>query len=101
MKRTSLLLAALGVTVLAGCEPSHVPKAWVARKELPAYKSPEGDAQVVAFKLYPGDVCVPGEKVVEKVFSYTEVVCPGRGYGWVADYDFDTVSKETLSARPK
>jgi hypothetical protein len=69
---------------LAGCE-NHTGETWRAEKPMPVYRSYKGDAQDVAFRLAPGDVCYPGRVVVAKVYQYTEIHCPPKGDGWVAD----------------
>lgn len=82
-----LFLATL-FTFLAGCE-NHTGETWHAQKAMPVYRSPEGDAQKAIFQLEAGDVCYPGRVVVAKVYQYTEVDCPPKGKGWVADDYFD------------
>lgn len=85
MKKLTIPAAAL---ILAGCV-NHSGETWRAQKEMPVYRSPEGDAQDEAFRLARGDVCYPGRVVVEKVFQYTAVHCPAKGDGWIADDYFD------------
>lgn len=77
-------LALAAVIALVGCE-NHTGEIWRAQREMPVYKSSEGDAQEEIFRLAPGDICYPGKVVTEKVFQYTQVHCPPKGDGWVAD----------------
>ena len=72
------------VFFLSGCVERH-PVAWEAQREVKVYVDPAGDAQAVKFVLVAGDICVPGKEVFEKSYGYTEVICPKRGVGWVAD----------------
>lgn len=37
--------------------------------------------------LLPGETCAVGREAYEKVFGYYEVVCSGKGYGWVVKGD--------------
>lgn len=85
MTRFAILATALA---LAGCM-SHSDETWRAQREIPVYRSPDGDAQDEVFRLTQGDVCYPGRVVVEKVFQYTAVYCPAKGDGWIADDYFD------------
>ena len=66
-------------------------EAWIANREIIVYKSPIGDQQDIAFKLSTGDICIPGKESIEKVFKYTEVLCPKLGYGWVIDLQYFSV----------
>jgi len=84
MKRFALT----AVLALIGCE-NHTGEKWRAKKEMPVYRSPKGDAQEEIFRLARGDVCYPSRVVVEKVFRYTAVHCPSRGDGWVVDDYFE------------
>ncbi|MBN3850861.1 MULTISPECIES: hypothetical protein [Burkholderiaceae] len=81
-------LAVAAFLTLIGCE-NHTGETWRVQKEMPVYRSPDGDTQEEIFRLAPGDVCYPGRVVVEKVFQYTAVHCPPKGDGWVADNYFD------------
>ncbi len=91
-----LLISAMLLVVMFGCCRKPEPTAWVVTKNMVVYKDHAGDAQDEAFNLEVGDICVPGREVIEKVFQYTEVLCPGKGYGWVADRDFKIINKTTI-----
>ena len=98
MKTIRIILLVILASML-GCQKDDGPKALVATKTVPVYKTHEGDALQEIFKLNPGDQCAVGREEVEKVFGYLEVVCPGKGYGWVIKgSDYKIYSKETASA---
>jgi hypothetical protein len=92
------------VMILAGafgCCRELEPTAWVATRNISVYKDHTGDAQDVAFELDVGDICVPGRVETEKVFQYTEVLCPGKGYGWAANPYFKVINKKTINFESK
>jgi hypothetical protein len=93
-----LPLTAMILMGMLGCCRKSEPTAWVATKNIVVYKDYVGDAQIVAFNLEVGDICVPGREEIAKVFLYTEVLCPDKGYGWVADHEFKIINKTTLNA---
>jgi hypothetical protein len=95
LKILFLIFAALS---LVGCSKNTGLRAWVTTKNMVVYKDFRDDAQVPAFELKIGDVCVLGEQRTEKAYRYTEVLCPGRGYGWAADYAFAVITRENVNS---
>jgi hypothetical protein len=94
MKITRIVTLLFLVSML-GCQKEHGPRALVATKTVSVYKTYEGDSEIEIFKLAPGDQCAVGREEIEKVFGYLEVVCPGKGYGWVAmSSDYVIIDKE-------
>lgn len=88
--------------LLSACSKTD-PVAWEVQREMKAYEDPIGDAQRVKFMLKTGDICVPGKVVLEKSYGYTEVVCPNRGVGWVADpyfKKFDVTHPQGIDIAP-
>lgn len=81
------------ILLLGACSKNKELRAWVVTKNIVVYKDYRGDGQLFAFELTVGDVCVLGEQKNEKAYRYTEVLCPGRGYGWAADYVFAQVTR--------
>ena len=98
VKNIKILFLIFIAVSLAGCSKNTELRAWVATKNIIAYKDFCGDAQVPAFELKTGDVCVLGEQRTEKVYRYTEVLCPGHGYGWTADYAFAVITRENVNS---
>lgn len=97
-KRIKIFFLIFIVLSLVGCSKNTGLRAWVATKNIVVYKDFRDDAQVPAFELKTGDMCVLGEQKIEKAYRYTEVLCPGRGYGWAADYAFAVVTPENASS---
>lgn len=83
---------------LVDCSRNTGLRAWVATKNIVVYNDFRDDAQVPAFELKIGDVCVLGEQKTEKAYRYAEVLCPGRGYGWAADYAFAVITRKNASS---
>lgn len=77
------IAALIFLVSILGCQKDHGPRALVAIKTVPVYKTYEGDALQEVYKLSPGDQCAVGRTEIAKMFGYLEVVCPGKGYGWV------------------
>ncbi len=95
MKIIQIALLLFIVSTL-GCQKDREPRALVAIKTVSVYKTHEGDSLQEVFKLSPGDQCAAGQEEIEKTFGYLEVVCPGKGYGWVIKGDdFKIVDKAT------
>jgi hypothetical protein len=88
---------------LRGCSRSERLQAWVVTQNMVVFKDYRNDMQIPSFQLNKGDVCVLGAQKNEKVFLYTEVLCPGRGYGWTADHAFELITPERAfpNASPK
>jgi len=78
-----LIIVLIILASILGCQREKGPRALVALAPVQVFKDPKGDAQQGAFALAPGDCCAVGREVYEKVYGYYEVVCPGKGYGWV------------------
>ena len=92
MKKNNFLIFCIIINMsLFGCRKEASIEVWIATREISVYKSPIGDGQDLVFKLSAGDVCIPGKESIEKVFKYTEVLCPKLGYGWVIDSQYFTV----------
>lgn len=96
---TFVLLLSTCLFDLLGCCKKIELQAWVSRENTPVYSDHVGDAQVVSFNLQAGDICVPGRQEVEKVYRYTEVLCPGKGYGWVADTNFIIIDRNHVRSQ--
>jgi hypothetical protein len=95
MKIIQIALLLFLVSTL-GCQKDRGPRAFVALKTVSVYKTHKGDSLQEVFKLSPGDQCAAGRVEIEKTFGYLEVVCPGKGYGWVIKgVDYKLVDKAT------
>ena len=82
MKFKLIISTAILISIL-GCKKDQGPRALVALKTEKVYKTHEGDSLQEVFSLSPGDQCAVGREAYEKMYGYYEVVCPGKGYGWV------------------
>jgi len=82
MKLKSAISIIILISIL-GCQRDQGPRALVVLKTEKVYKTHEGDALQEIFSLSPGDQCAVGREAYEKMYGYYEVVCPGKGYGWV------------------
>jgi hypothetical protein len=90
-----LLISAMSLMLMLGCCKEPEPTAWVVTKNMVVYKD-FGNTVVEAFNLDVGDICILGREEIDKVFLYTEVLCPDKGYGWVIDSDFKIINKTTI-----
>lgn len=96
--KTIRIISLIFLVLILGCQKDHGPRALVATKTVSVYKTHEGDALQEIFKLSPGDQCAVGREEVEKVYGYLEVVCPGKGYGWVVKgSDYKLYDKEAVN----
>ncbi|TGU72438.1 hypothetical protein E4633_09035 [Geomonas terrae] len=81
--KSKLLITTVILFSILGCQKDQGPRALVALTPVKVYKAHEGDALQEIFNLSPGDQCAVGREAYEKMYGYYEVVCPGKGYGWV------------------
>ena len=89
---------------ILGCQRDQGPRVLVALKTEKVYKTHEGDALQEIFSLAPGDQCAVGREAYEKMYGYYEVVCPGKGYGWVvmtSGDEYKIVDKSTAKQSVK
>ena len=80
-----LFFVGLFLTIsLSGCSDKPL-LLLVANKNIEMYETHIKE-DLKEYKLIkPGEVCIPGDTKMEKMFEYTEVLCSSAGYGWVID----------------
>lgn len=70
-------------STMSSCKSKCDLKVLIAKKDVDVYDTHEQAPLKKIFSIHPGDQCAAGEIMVEKMFGYVEVLCPGKGYGWV------------------
>jgi len=91
-----LIIVLIILASILGCQREKGPRALVALAPVQVLKDHKGDAQQEIFALAPGDCCAVGREAYEKVFGYYEVVCPGKGNGWVVmGGDYKIVNRDS------
>jgi hypothetical protein len=79
--------------IMCACS-EQPPELWIAKEDVPAYRSKSDSFDKIYFVIKPGDACVKLQEYMDKDFLYTELLCK-KGQGWIVDFDkFDVKIKE-------